>query len=392
MVQDRSERVEVIDALRGFALLGVCWANLLVFSGIAFWSDEQRLESFGGIADQAAYLFERFFIENKFMGLFSLLFGVSFWLFLRRVEERGVSPRALYYRRIAWLFVIGAVHGWLFWCFDILRFYALWALLLPLFIGMSPRILLALALSMALLVPAGIAAFAAALPVSQESPIDYDAAAFLAFREGSWSEAWRANWEYDWNLTLHVSQLAYQTAILGRLLLGLYAARTLDLQQLGRKRPLLWRLALCGAVIGVVGSSVFTFELFTSVYGFEVAAKRVLIEAGQLGWTLAYASAFVLLSFGDLGRALSSALAPIGRMALTWYLFQTAFALGLFYAWTGGPALMGRVGPAMLALLALASFILQALAARWWLQRFRQGPAEWCWRSLTWWQLQPMRR
>ena len=73
-------------------------------------------------------MFELVFIETKFMGLFAMLFGASFWLFLDRAAARGRRGSGLFYRRIAWLFVIGAIHGWLFWCFDILRFYALWGL------------------------------------------------------------------------------------------------------------------------------------------------------------------------------------------------------------------------------------------------------------------------
>jgi uncharacterized protein len=109
-------RLEFVDSLRGFALFGVFWANLLIFSGIDYMSAEQRASSFAGPFDKWAHLVELFFIENKFVGLFSFLFGISFWLFMSRVQNRGISPIRLFYRRIFWLFVIGGVHGWLFWC------------------------------------------------------------------------------------------------------------------------------------------------------------------------------------------------------------------------------------------------------------------------------------
>jgi len=79
------DRLEFIDSLRGFALFGVFAANLLIFSGIAYMTDERRTALFSGPLDSIAYTLERFFIENKFMGLFSFLFGISFWLFLSRV-------------------------------------------------------------------------------------------------------------------------------------------------------------------------------------------------------------------------------------------------------------------------------------------------------------------
>jgi len=134
-----ADRVEFVDSLRGFALLGVFAANLLIFSGFTYMSDEQQAMLPTATIDHVVHLLELIFIENKFMGLFSFLFGVSFWLFLDRANARGAEGVSLFYRRIWWLFVIGAAHGWLFWFWDILRFYALWGLLLPLFLRVSKR-------------------------------------------------------------------------------------------------------------------------------------------------------------------------------------------------------------------------------------------------------------
>src|SRR5262249_41242133 len=159
----------------------------------------------------------------KFMGLFSILFGISFWLFLSRARERGGSPVRLFYRRIFWLLVIGCAHGWLLWCFDILRFYALFAIFLPLFVRTPPRRLLGYALTLAVLVPAlmsGVEAWRA-IP---DDPGNYDAMVLEAFSRGAYPEFLAANWRYDWYLTLSVSQVGYQVAIFGRLLFGLFLA------------------------------------------------------------------------------------------------------------------------------------------------------------------------
>src|SRR5262245_55731576 len=176
-------RLEFVDSLRGFALFGVFAANLLIFSGIDYMSAQQRASLFDAPFDAWAFFLERFFIENKFMGLFSFLFGISFCLFQSRVESRGLPSLRLFYRRIFWLFVIGAIHGWLFWCFDILRFYALWAVLLPLFMRTPPRRLLAIALAAGVLVPALVAAVTATLPESSGGT-DFDALALAAFSTG----------------------------------------------------------------------------------------------------------------------------------------------------------------------------------------------------------------
>jgi uncharacterized protein len=387
-------RLEFVDSLRGFALFGVFAANLLIFSGITYMTDERRTSLFHGRLDSAAYFLEQFFIENKFMGLFSLLFGISFWLFLSRVGGRGASATALFYRRIFWLFVIGLIHGWLLWAFDILRFYALWAVLLPLFVRTPPRRLLQIALAVAVLLPALVSAAGAGPTNPAAETFDFDAMAFAAFSGGTYKEVLKANWRYDWYLTLALSQIGYQVAVFGRLLLGLYVARTINLGNLEAHRALLRKILLIGGLAGLVGSTIFAGKLLTGARADPWLAfgRKLLVEGGQLGLTLAYASAVALAFLAARGKRVVRALAPMGQMALTWYLLQTLFGIWMFYGFAHGPALMGKVGPAALAALAVVGYLVQVVLARAWMRPFRFGPAEWCWRSLTYGNVQPFRR
>jgi uncharacterized protein len=380
-----------VDALRGFALFGVLAANLWIFSGIVYMPEEQRAALAASPLDRAASFLELFLVENKFMGLFSMLFGVSFWLFLSRARARGAPAVRLFYRRIGWLFVIGAVHGWLFWAFDILRFYALWAVLLPLFLSWRPRRLLVAALAAGTVVPALVAGARAFWP-APSGGAEIDAATLAAFSTGGLREVLAANWRYDWYLTKSVGQISYQVAVFGRLLLGLCLARTFDFGDLGAHRPLLRRVLAVGAIVGVAGNLVFAAEWLGGTAGRPVLAalRRLLVEGGHLGLTLAYAAGLALLFLRPAGRRALSVLAPLGQMALTWYLFQTATGLALFYGFAGG--LMGRVPPALLAAGCVAQYAGQVWIARAWMRRFRFGPAEWAWRSLTYGAWQPMRR
>ncbi len=390
-VDPKPGRLEFVDSLRGFALLGVFWANLLIFSGIEYMTTEQRTSLFGGPLVAFAYLIERFFIQNKFIGLFSFLFGISFWLFLSRVRGRSASPTTLFYRRIFWLFVFGAIHGWLLWCFDVLRFYALWAVLLPLFVRTAPRRLLGAALGTCVLVPALVSGADAWLSRPVADATDYDAMALAAFSSGTYREFLAANWRYDWYLTNAISQIAYQVAIFGRLLLGLYVGRTLDLGNLDAHRLLLRRVLLVGGMTGLVGSTIYAGNFLST--GTDNAwlaiLRRLLVEGGHLALTLAYASALALAFPVARWRRVIRVLAPIGQMALTWYLFQTAFGIWLFYGFAHGPALMGKMGAASLVALCLVGFAAQVGLARVWKSRFRFGPAEWVWRSLTYGRVQP---
>jgi uncharacterized protein len=384
------DRLEFIDALRGFALFGVFWANLLIFSGITYLNDEQRASLFTSRLDWIGYYLERFLIENKFMGLFSFLFGISFWLFLSRARSRGGSATSLFYRRIFWLFVIGSAHGWLLWCFDILRFYALWAILLPLFVRTAPKRLLLIALTASIPLPALVSGARVLLSVPAEATTNFDAMALAAFSSGTYFEVLRANWRYDWYLTESIGQLAYQVAVFGRLLLGLYVARTIDFGNLDLHRVLLRRVLIGGAVLGLIGSTIFAGNLL-SAPGAPLLTfiRRFLVESGQLGLTLAYPSGLALAFLIPRWKAAIRLLAPVGRMALTWYLLQTVFGIWMFYGFPPGPSLMGRVGPAYLLVLGLVGFAAQVVCATAWLRRYRFGPAEWLWRTLTYWKAQP---
>lgn len=386
-------RAEFVDALRGFALFGVFGANLLSFSGYAYMSDAQRAALPTAGADGAINLLELVLVENKFMGLFSFLFGISFWLFLRRADARGDDGARLFYRRLAWLFAIGAAHGWLFWLWDILRFYALWGLLLPLFARLPNRRLMGAAFFFAVLAPALVSGFRMTVFGPAVPDSGFEGAALQTFSSGPYADVLRLNWSYDWHVTLSVGQVAYQVSVLGRLLLGLCAARALQLADLRSHARLFRALLVGGAAVGVAGNALALGHYLDSAAGGFLLpfCRRLVAEVGNLGLTLAYASGLALLFEVPRWRRLLLLLAPAGRMALTCFLSQTLFGLWLFYGFMPGPGLMGKVGPLWLVMVWLGGYAVQVWLASLWLRRFRFGPAEWLWRSLTYWEIQPLR-
>jgi len=393
-VAHAGDRIEYLDALRGFALTGVCAANLFIFSGLAFMSEAQLASLPTASLDRVATMFELVFIETKFMGLFAMLFGASFWLFLDSADARGLEGRGLFYRRLTWLFVIGAIHGWLLWCFDILRFYALWGLLLPLCLTASQRTIIRLGLASSVLVPAFVAGCRWVwFPPGGDSGA-LDALALQAFAGRMYAETLRLNWIYDWFLTLSVSQISYQVAVFGRMVLGLYVMRAGIPKALSTYTGVFRRTAVVGALVGVSANIVTATHVLVPVSGrFTVAFAAEFIEqAGYLALSTAYASALALLFQSSRWRSILRGFAPIGRMALTCYLTQTLVALWLFYGFMPGPHLMGRVGPFSLLAICAIWFVIQASFASMWLMRYRFGPMEWLWRSLTYWQVQPLRR
>lgn len=387
-----ARRLPFIDALRGFALFGVFGANLMTFSGFDYLTEEQKASAMTTY-DSIAHVLYLFLGENKFIGLFSILFGISFWLFLDRAQARGGPATLLFYRRIGWLFLFGGLHGGLLWCFDILRFYALWAILLPLFVRTPLRRLLVVALSTAILAPALVTGVRVLLEGPDDPRFAQDALWLAIFSTGSYSEVLAANWKLDWLWRNSLGELAYQLAIFGRLLLGLYAARALNLANLDGHRALLKQILVSGAIVGAAGNLVFTSHFLADADGFVLPfLRRLIVNCGLLGFTLAYASGLALLFLNLRWKAAVLMLAPIGQMALTWYLLQTVFGIWLFYGFVpGGPHLMGKVGPAWVALIWVVGSAVQIGLAHAWMRRFRFGPAEWLWRTLTYWQVQPLK-
>ena len=135
-----TERIEVLDLLRGFALFGILVVNMTVFSGSA-WVPESEI----GTADQVVNWVIELLAEGKFLNLFSFLFGVGFAIQLRRISAQTDRFAYIYSRRLIALFVMGLINGVLISSVDVLQVYALLGFLLMLFSAVSQRGILAVA-------------------------------------------------------------------------------------------------------------------------------------------------------------------------------------------------------------------------------------------------------
>lgn len=386
-----AERLPELDGLRGFALAGILLANLPLFAGDPYMSDGQRAALPTAPLDAVAHTWIELLVQNKFMGLFALLFGVGSTLQLARARAHGSSGLWLHVRRLCWLLLIGCLHGWLAWSFDVLRFYALWGLLLPLFDRLRQRALLSTALLVSVALPiAWRIALAALQPAAALAAVDVPQPGVLAaFASGGYGDVLVANWFYDWYLTFSPTHGPYQLGILGRMLLGTWLARYLLCT--GMPSPtVLRRLALCTLPLGLAGGA-FQAGLLELPPPHDIW-RSVPVQIGTLSLTLFYLAAVLLACRTRLGARWLALLASAGRMSFTNYLLQTAFGLWLFYGFLPGPALIGQVGMAALVPLSAAVYAAQVALSHLWLRHFAFGPAEWLWRSLAYGAPQPWRR
>ena len=403
-----NERIDVLDILRGFALFGVLLANAMwFFSGFGDLTPEQVAKLPGVMLDPLVLELESFFVVNKFITIFSFLFGVGFALQMRRAHERGAGVTRLYRRRMLWLLVIGIAHAVFIWYGDILHLYAILGFLLIGRVASSDRVLVGWGLGIAVAVPVVVHAVLWSLPMLTSGALD-PAAAFesrwgmakaqrAAFARDSYADIVRANLA---NLRAWLTTddaLTTGIASFGKILLGFWAGRTGILLRassshvdgdhpdvLRMRRGLAWGLA-----IGIACEGILLFPVLDTESRGAQVAESALWHTGVLALATAYVCGIVLLCRRpDWSRTLGL-LAPVGRMALTNYLGQSVVCILIFYGiGLGG---YGRVGPAAILAIAVAVFGAQSAFSAWWLRRFRYGPAEWAWRSLTYGRRQPFR-
>jgi uncharacterized protein len=184
--------------------------------------------------------------------------------------------------------------------------------------------------------------------------------------------------------------------VLGRFLLGFWAGRKRLFHDPEANRKLLESIRRWGWAIGV--PIWITIGIVAVLTGLEVLPEESqwmalagLIPFGALFLAAFYAAAFSLLYLNPVWKRRLDVFAPVGRMALTNYLCQSIVSVLVFYGWGLGLSARFQIGPTYYVLYWILLFTAQIYFSRWWLSRFRFGPFEWLWRSLTYMKLQPMR-
>ena len=120
-MQPVKQRYVILDALRGFALLGICLANFPEFSLYSFLSAGEAAQLQTPGFDRVLRYLLYFFVDGKFYTIFSVLFGIGFSIILRNARAAGGTGMRFFYRRMLCLLVIGLMHLWLLWSGDMLR-------------------------------------------------------------------------------------------------------------------------------------------------------------------------------------------------------------------------------------------------------------------------------
>ena len=400
-----SERIATLDILRGIALLGVLIANVwLWFSGTLFLFPGLQHQLRQPSLDSAVFLLIGLLISGKALSTFSFLFGLGFAVQMMRAEARGRGIAGLYSRRLAVLLVLGIVHGVFLWYGDILATYAMLGFVLLLFRHRRQRTLLVWAFVLIVAVPLALGTIGTVMQLTAAEPDKTPAerigemeeenrGKLERFTSGRYTDMVRGNLVMLRDMYGSPKSLS-MLMFLGIFLVGLYAGRRRVFEDVSAHRVLLRRVAVWGLLLGVPATLAsfglrlaFAIEEIITLPWFPLAmmASQAL---GTVPFALGYIAVATLLLEDPRWRARLAVFAPVGRMALTNYLSQTLICLAIFYV--GG--MLGKFRPALNLLIALLIFIVQMWFSAWWLQRYRFGPMEWVWRSLTYGAAQRMRR
>ncbi len=380
------ERIAQIDILRGFALFGILIVNVFGYNASFFdWSgfyrsnftDPLNLTIFNSVVN---------FFSDKFIFIFSLLFGFG----LAMMHDKHVGDEkafaALYSRRLLALLLFGALHILLFWAGDILLMYALCGFILLSLRKAKPWQLLTLSIFFYFfgVIYIAVQAVVPALPDSTKSTASIDFASVIStYRDGSLWETIRLRL-YEYFSMRYINLFYYMPKVLGLFFFGYWCKVKDILSKINGKKVHSIVIAVLLLVSGILLSN-YTGKLIglmvcdTSPFG--NAVYMAIYETDNILLGFSYILLVLILSkIGVFGRILRP-LKYAGRMALTNYLLQSVVFTFIMYSW--GLGYFGSFCPWLLILMAIGFFVIEILLSKLWLKNFRFGPMEWIWRMMT---------
>ena len=396
----RTERIVVLDVLRGFAMLGILVMNIQSFSMVdAAYFNPTAYGSLDG-ANYWVWYLSHLLADMKFVTIFSMLFGAGIVLMSGRQEAKGQPAAGLHYRRMGWLLVIGLLHAHLLWHGDILVTYALCGFVVFLLRNLSPRVLLVIGV-LWFSVASGLSFLSGmSMPYWPEQavaqferdawlPTAADVEREVATCRGSWLQQLPPRSTEAFYIETFVFLFFFVWRAGGLMLIGM-ALFKLGVLTGDRSKAFYTALIAIAALIGaplIVLGIHRNFEAGWHVSSFFFGNQFNYWGSPLI--SLGYVGAIMLICKSDVFKRATWPLARVGQMALSNYLLQTLVCTFLFYG--HGLGQFGRFSRVDQIVTVLVISVLQLIASSLWLHYFRFGPFEWLWRSLSYWTPQPLK-
>ncbi len=395
-----SQRIIALDALRGFAILGILIMNIQSFSMI--YAAYQNPSAFGDLTglNKWVWIFSHVFFDLKFMAMFAIMFGAGIILITTSAEKKGVRPAKLHYRRNFWLLIFGLIHAYAFWAGDILTVYAVCGFIVYIFRKLSARWLFILGFVL-FAIPSLILLMGQAsvdlMPSAQLQemiltwhPTPEMAADEVAAFQGGWlaQNEYRVADSLEMHTFIFFAYMGWR--VCGMMLIGM-ALFKWGILTAQRSRQFYLRMMLLSFLLGFPLVIVGVVQNFAHNWEFDYSmfSGSQYNYWGSIIVSFGYIAMIMLITKSERIPALVNRFAAVGRMALTNYFLQTLICTTIFYG--HGLGWFGQVERSGQVLVVLAVWAFQLIASPIWLNHFRFGPFEWLWRSLTYWQWQPLR-
>jgi uncharacterized protein len=380
-------------------VLGILLVNIQAFSmpGAAYLNPSAYGDLTG--ANLAVWIVTHVFFDQKFISIFSMLFGAGIVLLADRTLAAGGRPAAVHYRRMFWLLLIGLAHAYFIWYGDILVTYALCGMILYPLRKRSPRTLIILAVlwtaigSMLMLASgASMSGWPPAMAEQFTRDNWLPTADMLAREVAVYRSGWltqlpmRAGAAFGFQTFIFMILMFWRVG--GLVMLGM-ALHTLGVFSGAASRRTYVALIAVALIVGVPVVAFGAWRNFEAAWNvrysffFGMQFNHWAGALVALGWI----AAMVLVAQSGVLRGLVSRLEAVGRMALTHYIAQSLICTLIFYG--HGLSLFGQVDRVWQAAIVLAIWVVQLLIAPVLVRRLRFGPLEWLWRSLTYGRRQP---
>lgn len=406
-------RIDVLDMLRGIAILGIFYINV-PYMAASVWSFSADVRLIGWTAaDRDAWALINIFLAGTQRCLLEFLFGAGMMVLARKAmtPDGPVAVADLYYRRNLWLLAFGLFDVFiLLWPGDILHIYALAALFLFPFRTLGPKTLVALGLGWAVLTGIGIPEYGAREYVARTALVQQ-----VEQRDPVALAQWQKLERHAPDPALVAREVkAHQGGLLP------YAKEAWRYWSYLASNWLIWDVleAFCTMLIGIAlwkwgviqgqRSARFYLWLLAGGYSFGIVARAwgisetlsftpgprtlwVTGEFARIAIGLGHLALVNLLVKGRLGASLLGVFKAPGRMAFSLYFLEQAVGKYILFApW--GLLPWGQYGWAHSALVSTIGILLLVAFANWWMRHFVSGPLEWLWRSLAYVKWQPLRR
>ncbi len=419
-----ADRIGSLDILRGVSILGILVMNIYAFA-MPFPAYANPLLMGGtGTLNLGTWFFTHILVDQKFLSIFAMLFGAGIVLMTGRAEAVGAKIGRIYYRRQFFMMLLGAIHAYFLWFGDILFMYAAVGMLAYLFRKLTPRKLLivgCMLLPVTLLLGHGMGSHMekTATQVAEITELQ-QAGETLTTEQEKLLEDWeemRAFMAPDAevvqkdvdihqgsyvDITVHRVPVALMMQVFGLFFFGIWRVTALMLFGMAlmktgvlsadRSADFYRKMMLICYAIGLPLTAYSAIDLsahgFDPVYAMQKGGLAnyfgsIIVGLGHIGVVM------LLIKTGFVQRLLER-FAAVGRMALTNYLMHSVILTTVFYGY--GLGLYGEIPRFWQMGFVVAVIALQLGLSPWWLAHYRFGPVEWLWRSLTYWQRQPMRQ